>query len=302
MRHAVSLATGFLLALPIAAGPAFAAFSQDSDPPTAGAQAIQRLHSADLSFGVYALGSKGVEFSVSAERKAGRLEMATAMRTAGMLDWAMSFTMQGQVEARFEDGTLRPVRYDIQSDGSWSKRMTRMRWGDDGLPVAEVSPPNTEDDRDEVPDHLKLGTVDPTTAIFARALREGAEPPCTGSDAVYDGRRRYNLHYAPIGPDMVEPHNRTAYSGPAFKCVIRSEPIAGYDRKYLASWSEKDQQPTYIWLVQPPGFSVWLPVQMEGGFRLGSARGWISRAKLNGRDWLAPLGFIRAEMPQLPPP
>lgn len=292
MRHAVSFATGFLLALPIAAGCSLAASADNPEP----------LRSAELGFGVYALGAKGVEFTVTAERKAETLEMATAMRTAGMLDWAMSFTMTGQAAARVEANGLRPLRYDIQSDGSWSKRMTRMRWGDDGLPVAEVSPPNDEDDREEVPDHLKIGTVDPTTAIFARALREGAEPPCSGSDAVYDGRRRYNLHYAPIGPDMVQPHNRTAYSGPAFKCVIRSEPIAGYDRKFLASWSEKDQQPTYIWLVQPPGFAVWLPVKLEGGFRLGAANGWISRAKLNGQEWLAPLGFIRAEIPQSPLP
>lgn len=297
MRHAVSLATGFLLALPIAAGPAFAAAGQNPDSRTP-ERLTQRLHSAELDFSVYALGAKGVDFTVTAERKAETFEMATAMRTAGILDWAMSFTMTGQAAARIDGDGLKPLRYDIQSDGSWSKRMTRMRWGDDGLPVAEVSPPNDEDDRDEVPDHLKLGTVDPTTAIFARALREGSEPPCTGSDAVYDGRRRYNLHYAPVGPDMVQPHNRTAYDGPAFKCEIRSEPIAGYDRKYLASWSEKDQQPTYIWLVQPPGFAVWLPVKLEGGFRLGSASGWISRAKLNGREWLAPLGFIRAEMPR----
>lgn len=288
MRHAVSLATGLLLALPLAAGPAFAAAGQDPEP----------LRSAELRFGIYALGAKGVEFTVSAEHGAETVEMATVMRTAGMLDWAMSFSMTGQAAARIESGVLRPLRYDIQSDGSWSKRMTRMRWGADGLPVAEVSPPNTEDDRDEVPDHLKRGTIDPTTAIFARALRESPQPPCEGSDAVYDGRRRYNLHFRPVGPDMVQAHNRTAYSGPAFKCMIRSEPVAGYSRKYLAEWSEKDEQPAYIWLVQPPGFAVWLPVQLEGGFRLGSASGWISSAKLNGRDWLSPLGVIRAEMPR----
>lgn len=293
MRRTVSLATGFLLALLIAASPL-----RVSGAEAGSAETPEKLHTAQLSFGIYALGAKGVEFTVSAERNAGMLEMATALRTAGVLDWAMSFTMTGQAAARVEEGGLKPVRYDIQSDGSWSKRMTRMRWGADGLPVAEVSPPNIEDDREEVPDHLKIGTTDPTTAIFARALRESAEPPCTGSDAVYDGRRRYNLHYAPVGPDIVQPHNRTAYSGPAYKCMIRSEPIAGYDRKFLATWSEKDQQPTYIWLVQPRGFSVWLPVQLEGGFRLGSASGWISSARLNGREWLAPLGFIRAETPR----
>ena len=136
----------------------------------------------------------------------------------------------------------------------------------EGLPVTEVIPPNDEDDREEVPDALKLNTMDPNTAMIARLLRNDAqsgEPPCDGMDAIYDGRRRYNMHFTPLGPDAVQPHNRSAYSGPAFKCQMTLEPLAGYTRKYLAEWSEKDEQPTIIWLVQPPGFTAWVPLSTQ---------------------------------------
>ncbi|WP_341913395.1 DUF3108 domain-containing protein [Ferrovibrio terrae] len=259
----------------------------------------ESLQRATIDFGLYALGSKGMEVRMTLQRDADDLRVEIGMRTAGMLDWAMRMTMTGQSAARVaQDGRLLPVRYTTDSDGTWSKRVTRMIWGADGLPVAEVFPPNDEDDREEVPDLLKRDTLDPTTAMVSRVLRGGPVPPCEGSEAIYDGRRRYNMHFTPLGPDVVKPHNRTAYSGPAFKCMVKLEPVAGYTRKYLAEWSAKDEQPTYVWLVQPTGFDAWLPVQMEGSSRFASASTWISSAALNGREWLKPVGFIRTEIPR----
>lgn len=270
--------------------------------PRAAADAEQLLRSAEVSFSLYALGAKGMEIGMTMRRDGESLQTETALRTAGILDLATRFTLSGTSTARIADDRYVPTYYTTQSDGTWSKRAIRMSWGADGLPIAEVSPPNDEDDRDEVPDLLKANTLDPTTAVMARLLKPGpdgkAAPNCTGMDAIYDGRRRYNLHYTALGPDTVKPHNRTAYSGPAYKCQSKVEPVAGYSRKYLAEWSEKDEQPTYIWLVQPPGYDIWIPVQMEASGRLGPARAWITGARLNGRDWLQPLGLIRAELPK----
>ncbi|MEK9970786.1 MAG: DUF3108 domain-containing protein [Ferrovibrio sp.] len=256
------------------------------------------LTRADLDFGLYALGAKGLDLKLTLHRDSEDLQVELAMRTTGMLDWAMRMTLTGQSAARIDnDGRLMPVRHMTDSDGTWSKRVTRMSWGPDGMPVVEVFPPNDEDDREEVPDLLRRNTMDPTMAMVSRVLRSGPTPPCDGSDAIYDGRRRYNMHFSAVGPDTIQPQNRSAYSGAAFKCTVRLEPVAGYSRKYMAEWSEKDEQPTTIWLTQPPGFDVWLPVQMEGSSRFATGNTWISGARLNGRQWLAPLGIIRTEVP-----
>jgi len=266
-------------------------------PPQSGTR-LPAIQEAELGFSLYALGAKGLDIKVTMRRDAEDLQVEVALRTAGMVDWAMRMVMTGQSAARIApDGRVMPVRYITDSDGAWSKRLTRMSWGPDGLPVAEVFPPNDEDDREDVPDLLKRDTLDPTMAMVSRVLRGGATPPCSGSDAIYDGRRRYNMHFSALGPEVLKAHNRSAYSGVAFKCMVKLEPVAGYDRKYMAEWSEKDEQPTYIWLAQPPGFDAWLPVQMEGTSRFATASTWISGAKLNGREWLHPLGFIRAEVP-----
>lgn len=289
-----------LLAAPLLLLPAHAPLAQQVSlaPLRQTDSRLTDIQQAELGFSLYALGARGLDMKLTMRRDAEDLQVELAMRTAGMVDWAMRTEMTGQSAARIgQDGRLMPVRYITDSDGAWSKRLTRMSWGADGLPVAELFPPNDEDDREEVPDLLKRDTLDPTMAMVSRVLRGGATPPCTGSDAIYDGRRRYNMHFSAVGPETLKPHNRTAFSGPAFKCMVKLEPVAGYSRKYMAEWSEKDEQPTYIWLAQPPGFDAWLPVQMEGSSRLATASTWISSAKLNGRDWLQPLGFIRAEVP-----
>jgi hypothetical protein len=272
--------------------------------PRAAAGAGQDLQQAEIGFALYTLAAKSMDITLAVRRGSDSLQVDTAVRTAGLLNFTTRFTMNGQLAARIEDGRYLPSRYVSDSDGTWSKRAIRMTWGADGLPVATVEPPNDEDDREEVPDALKRHTLDPTTAMMARLLQPGAAgaaaggPPCSGSDAIYDGRRRYNAHYSLVGADTVAPHNRTAYSGPAMKCLMKIQPVAGYTRKFLAEWSEKDEEPLQIWLVQPPGYSAWVPVQLEASSRLGAIRAWISSARLNGRTWLEPLGIIRAELPK----
>lgn len=280
--------------VPAAAGLALAAILWSGTAWAAG----EPVRDAAVSFGIYTLGAKGIEIGVTMKRAEADVVVDTSMRSAGVLDWALRFTLTGQTAARQAGSRFLPVTHRSDSDGTWSKRMIRMRWGADGLPQTELHPPIEQDDREPVPEALKANTLDPTTAMIARVLRSGAEPPCTGSDPIFDGRRRYTMHFTAVGPEQLEPHNRSAYSGPAFKCMIRVEPIAGYTRAYLAGWSERDEQPTYLWLARPQGFDAWLPVRMEGGSRLGTASGFIASARINGRDWLKPLGPIRAELPR----
>lgn len=282
-----------LVSLAVAAGLPFSAAAQ----PAAG-KAEATLRSAELGFGVYALGAKGLDVVLNVQRENGTLQAETVMRTTGALNMLMRFESKSQVAAILRDDGLQPIRYLIESDGRWSKRVLHMTWGPDGLPQATIDPePEDDEDREPVPDALKRNTLDPMTAVAARALRGSAEPPCTGTDPVFDGRRRYNLHYRPVGPEELKAHNRSAYAGPAFRCMVRIEPVAGYTRSWLAENRDADERPTHIWLAQPPGTSLWLPVQSESGFTLGSSTGYISGARLNGREWLKPLGLIRAEMP-----
>lgn len=286
---------GFV-SLAVAAGLPDIAIAQ---PGNGGANDL--LKSAQLSFSIYALGTKGLDVVLDLQRENGTLQVETAMRTTGALNMLMRFESKAMVAALVRDDGLQPLRYILESDGRWSKRSVRMTWGPDGLPEAVIQPapePEEEAEREPVPDDLKRNTLDPTTAVATRALRGSAEPPCTGSDAIFDGRRRYNLHYQPVGPEELKAHNRSSYAGPAFRCTVWVEPVAGYTRSWMAENRDAEQRPTHLWLAQPPGSDLWLPVQIESSFTLGNSTGYITGAKLNGREWLEKLDPIRHELRQ----
>lgn len=281
------------------AGRAVALANQTATPDEA---PRRPLYGAKLEFGFYALGAKAFDLKLGLRHDDEAVSVDTEMQTFGLVNFLMSFEMKGHAAARLQDGRMTPVRYSTDSDGNWSKRSTRITWDADGLPSAVVQPPISEDNRDPVPDALKRDTLDPVTAIVARALRGGDAPPCTGMDAIFDGRRRYNLHYAPVGPAALQPEDRSAYAGPAFECTVRLEPVAGYRHDDDADTRAIEKQLTHLWMVRPPGIDVWVPVRIDSGLSLGSVTGWISSGSLNGRTWLAPLPPIRYEVQRLNTP
>lgn len=290
-------ATGAVRAEPPPAEPAPAPLATPGDTAPRGA-----LRSAKLDFGLYALGAKAFDMKLNLQRDGDAITVDTEMQTFGLVNFLMSFEMTGHVAAQMQAGRIVPVRYRTDSDGSWSKRSTRIVWDADGMPTAEVQPPVDQDDRDPVPDALKRNTMDPTTAIVARALHSGDAPPCNGIDAIFDGRRRYNLHFSPVGPAMLKPNDRSTYAGPAYECAVRLEPIAGYRHGDDADTRAVQEHVTRLWLTRPPGIDVWIPVQIDSGISLGSVTGWIAGATLNGKTWLAPLPPIRyaVERPNTP--
>jgi hypothetical protein len=253
------------------------------------------VHEARLEFGFYALGAKAFNLRFGLQRDSDALAIDTEMQTFGLVDFLMSFAMTGHAAARIRDGHMLPVRYSTHSDGSWSKRSIRISWDAEGMPAAEVTPPIDQDEREPVPDALKRDTTDPITAIVARALHGGDDPPCGGMDAIFDGRRRYNLHYAPVGPAVMAQEDRSAYTGPAFECTVRLEPVAGY-RRDDADTRSIEKRITRLWLARPPGVDVWVPVRIDSTLSFGSITGWIAGGSLNGRTWLAPLPPIRYEV------
>jgi len=77
--------------LPLLALPFLAFTIGDTRAETSGTEsgngARQPVHSAEVTFGVYALGSKGVEMRLATKRGESAVQVDTAMKTAGMLDW-----------------------------------------------------------------------------------------------------------------------------------------------------------------------------------------------------------------------
>lgn len=244
----------------------------------------------DLKFGLYAMGGQAFDVDFTVTRTGAGLHMTQAMRSTGAANLMMRMRMAASMQARIgSDGLLQPLRYLNQSDGTFSRRSVLMEWDAQGMPRAVVSPPTEEDDRDPVPEAMIRGTLDPTTAALTRLMRASAEPPCEGSEKVFDGRRRYDLQFTPVQMESIPPSSRSAYAGLAFRCQMRTLPIAGYNRKYLEGTKRFEQEPTDIWLVHQPAAGIWLPVRLRSSWTFGDVTGHIAAASVDGAVALGPV-------------
>lgn len=115
---------------------------------------------------------------------------------------------------------------------------------------------------------IGLNTVDPLAALALLGFIE-VEPgqePCDREVAVYDGRRRFDMRMEAAGTVNIRNRSSKRYNGPAWRCRVFMEKVAGYNQKNL---DEEMEGEGYVYLAPLPeeirtrNFT-YLPVHLEG--------------------------------------
>ncbi len=154
-----------------------------------------------------------------------------------------------------------------QADNVWvgEKRYVRNSYGEDGGVSAKVFPPAASDERDPIPKHELVGTVDPLSAALWASLRAGGADACRGTIAVFDGRRRYDLLFERVGGGEI---SGPIYQGPGIHCRVTLNRIAGFSRRpWLARASSPDS--VELWLAKVVAELPPLPVLLTTDIGLG---------------------------------
>ena len=108
---------------------------------------------------------------------------------------------------------------------------------------------------------LARGATDPLGALIALGFPE-AEPgrsPCERTAKVYDGRRRFDLRFAPEGTTRIKSGGKGRYAGEAHACRMTLTKVAGYRPKdraevegdvwvYLAAVPEEVRTPAFAYV------------------------------------------------------
>jgi hypothetical protein len=165
----------------------------------------------DIRLGGFSAGSIDLKVELTDRRYS--IEAET--RSRGLVDALIGFRSQTRSFGERQGTTLRPAAHTADNQGLGEPRRVRIAYGPDGV-SASAEPPPELDDRDPVPLALTKDAVDPLTAALQAALAAEAGRPCEDSLQIFDGRRRYALHF-------VERRSE----GEALRCRIRLERIAG---------------------------------------------------------------------------
>lgn len=205
-----------------------------------------------LHYDTYYLALPVLSIEVSSRLEQAEYHTTVALRTRGLLaliaPWESTATAAGAVEGP----ALRPAFYRVASEFRDRRQRIDLAYEGDGMVRGEVVGTLTDGERSEVPDALRDGTIDPVTAAAVVARRLAAAGTCAGTLRIYDGLRRYDLHYDDLGTAELEPSRRDAYRGEARHCRATIEPVAGF----LGSERDGRERATELsaWLAPPmPG-------------------------------------------------
>ena len=237
-----------------------------------------------LDYVIYIGGLETIKFSFKTQLRATDYKINLVLDGQGILDWWFSWTVKAFSEGRLADGTVVPVRSGADSVWMGKRRRTRLSYVGGGAPSVIIKPSADDDDREEVPPELRTGARDPAGAILAGLWRlDGIldrNGDCTVREAVFDGRRRYNMVLDHLGRDVIERNDYSPFSGPALRCRVKIERIAGFRRNPTRmKWRKSDEATLWIGRVFanfPP-----VPVRMELDTHFGGFRAYLVRATLN---------------------
>jgi hypothetical protein len=226
-------------------------------------------------FEIYTGGFKSLTIQARASLDDDTYAVEASLKTAGVIDWLQRFAQK--VEGRGETGesvAARPLRYIADGTFFGTQRTSRLDYQRDGTIAAVHHPANDEDDRTPVPEALKRDTLDPLSVFIAlnRAAARGGSP-CQGRVPVYDGRRRYNLVIEDDGISAVEKTQYTVFSGPALRCKIHMERLAGFQRN--PRFSSPPPRASIVYLARFGERGWWLPVRLESESGFGYVVGHL---------------------------
>ena len=248
-----------------------------------------------LDYAVYIGGFETIKISFKTELGSADYRMKMALDGQGVLNWWFAWTMSAFSEGRLADGAVRPVRAGADSHFNGKRRLTRLSYSGNGAPTTVIKPPANDDDRDVVFLELWVGARDLAGAVLAGMSRLdgrlGRDGRCDIGEAVFDGRRRYNLVLGHLGHDVLQKSEYSAFIGPALRCAVKIDRIAGFRRNPPKSKWRKSDGAT-LWIGQAFANFPPVPVRLELDTLWGALRAHLVQATLQEGGKIRHLGAV----------
>eukprot|EP00439_Symbiodinium_sp_Y106_P087734 s1_g270.t1 len=282
------LVTGFVFCGGLLYAPATSA-----EETVAPIEADESAHEVDLTFEIYGGGLHIVSFGTQAVLTPKRYEIAAQFQTEGVADTL--FNGRGSSTAT---GVLTPtgprlLNYSQEYDGRFGERSITMALDDSGRYNVAAEPADGIHKQGFSASAVR-GKVDPLTASIFTAINSTAAP-CSQTIPVFDGRRIFNLKFKELDETQLQPIGAGTYTGPAWRCSVVYDPVAGFTREFLVERAKNPLPPFTVWLARfedqmgPSGTQpLVLPVRMMFETPVVNAIAHLTTAEVDGKALIQP--------------
>lgn len=234
---------------------------------TAPALAAEKSRVLKLDYAIYVGGFRTIDINLNTTLRADRYDIKLGLKGDGLLDWLFKWTMRASSEGQISQGVILPRRAGHNSVWRGKKRSVRLEFPDKGFPTATVTPVPKQDDRKPVPLDKRLATRDLAGAILSYLMTSGVTDSCARSEPVFDGRRRYNLVFANETKVSLRKNGYSPYAGPALRCTLKLEKIAGFRTKTSRSrWVSEGSARVWIARAFEGALPIMVRLEMDTGF------------------------------------
>lgn len=216
---------------------------------------------AALKYKMYYGGLSAVDVDAKITIVDGRYELSTVGKSTGFLDFLFPFESHASGRGEIREN-ISPRHFAITSTFRGRSREIEGILTSGKAPVWTVTPPIPLDERDPVPENLRMGTQDPMGALLMAATSSAAREVCSGTSRVFNGKARTDVRLTHLGHEILKPNRFSSFSGRAEKCEARYETLAG---AYKKSWfgSEGPAPVIQLWITQLADTNFWIPVRAE---------------------------------------
>jgi hypothetical protein len=226
------------------------------------------------------LGNLGVPVATNhtiVEEASERYAITTDVESRGIAAMFINVTSHSEVHGRLTKDAAYPQEYlgKVLRNGNISNN--RVQYATDGAVTSEAIPPVQT--HTPVTQPMMRGTVDQLTAFFMIERQLAYRGSCALVVAVFDGRRRYNLHFTDMAPEVLQTTIHRSFTGETQVCHMRREAIAGFlddSGRTEGAYAGK------LWFARLVRGDLMILVQMEFNTEFGVVTGYL--AELHGRD------------------
>ena len=216
---------------------------------------------AHADYEMYAHGLRIARVEAGFDLGARNYRMEIAYRTFGLLGFLFKGRQLSAVSGSWNGGNAAPAQFS--GDGFWRGAVHRtiLDYRDGRVSVRELTPSNADDEREEVPEAMRPGTIDTLSALTELVRVASATGKCELTLKTYDGRRLTQLTARTIGYEDLPVSGRSVFSGRALRCEFSGRLLAGFRNSDSAA-ERAHSRTGSAWLAQIVPDGPLLPVRM----------------------------------------
>eukprot|EP01037_Dinobryon_pediforme_P009301 gene9301-9382_t len=235
--------------------------------------------SADLTYAGYVAGLNVSHIRAAFSFGSNGYEVGVAFRTAGLVGAFVRAENIARVEGAWREGRAAPKVY--ASAGLWrgNPRQVEIDYPQ-GQPVIKTFIPPTDSEHEPVPETMRQNTTDALSAIADLVHVVATTGRCDGETSTFDGRRVSKIAVRTVGMETLKPESRSSFAGPALRCDIDGQQVAGFPTDAGPDDMIRKPQHSSVWLASvQPGMPM-VPVLMSFEVRImGHMTVYLTQAK-----------------------